>query len=62
MTGDPSPFTRPTGAPFVGFAAAANAVVTQLNRQLPGMGLWLVTRVTDYNTLYTQAYNSCMAS
>lgn len=37
----------PTSAPFVGFAAAAHAAVTQLNRQLPGMCLWLVTRVTD---------------
>lgn len=47
MTPIPSPLTRATSAPFVGFAAAAHAVVTQLNRQLPGMGLWLVTSVTE---------------
>lgn len=47
MTSRPSPIPTPASAPFVGFAAAAHAVVTQLNRQLPGMSLWLVTRVTD---------------
>jgi diguanylate cyclase len=39
--------SAPTNAPFVGFAAAAQAVVTHLNRQLPGMCLWLVTSVTE---------------
>ena len=34
-------------APFGGFAAAAQAAVTQLNRQLPGMSLWLVTCVRE---------------
>lgn len=33
--------------PFVGFAAAARATVEQLNRQIPGMDLWLVTCVTE---------------
>lgn len=47
MTSRPSPHLSATSAPFVGFAAAAQAAVTQLNRHLPGMGLWLVTRVTE---------------
>lgn len=47
MTSRPSPLPTPASAPFVGFAAAARAVVTELNRQLPGMSLWLVTRVTE---------------
>lgn len=34
-----------TSQPFDGFAAAADGAVVQLNRQLPGMGLWLVTYV-----------------
>jgi diguanylate cyclase len=34
-------------APFVGFAAAAEAAVTVLNRQVPGWDLWLVTCVSQ---------------
>jgi diguanylate cyclase len=34
-------------APFVGFAAAAGAAVTELNRQVPGWDLWLVTCVSQ---------------
>ena len=35
----------PERGPFEGFAAAAAAAVAHLNRQLPGMDLWLVTCV-----------------
>ena len=34
-------------APFLGFAAAARGTVRHLNRQFPGMSLWLVTSVMD---------------
>lgn len=33
--------------PFLGFADAAGSAVRQLNRQVPGMDLWLVTCVID---------------
>ena len=33
--------------PFVGFAAAAGAASTELNRQVPGWDLWLVTCVSQ---------------
>jgi hypothetical protein len=33
--------------PFVGFAAAAGAAVTELDRQVPGWDLWLVTCVSQ---------------
>jgi diguanylate cyclase (GGDEF)-like protein len=34
-------------APFVGFAAAADAAVSELSRQVPGWDLWLVTCVSQ---------------
>lgn len=34
-------------APFVGFAGAAGAAVIELNRQVPGWDLWLVTCVSQ---------------
>jgi diguanylate cyclase (GGDEF)-like protein len=51
MTSRPSPLDESTNGPFVGFAAAAHAAVTQLNRQLPGMSLWLVTCVIENRQL-----------
>lgn len=47
MTTAPSPSPGLPSAPFGGFPAAAKAAVTHLNRQLPGMSLWLVTCVTE---------------
>jgi hypothetical protein len=47
MTSRPSMPLVPSSGPFVGFAAAAGAAVGQLNRQVPGAGLWLVTRVVE---------------
>lgn len=47
MTSRSSSLPVRASAPFGGFAAAAQAAVTQLNRQLPGMSLWLVTCVKE---------------
>jgi GGDEF domain-containing protein len=47
MTSRLSPPSVRSGEPFVGFAHAADAAVRELNRQLPGIGLWLVTCVVE---------------